>query len=234
MQTDSIFDTLLDLSLFRGVSRERIAEIVGRVRFNFLRYNPADVIIHRGENCNRLKFILSGTIRVVMESKATGFKVAQTLTGPNVIFPEFLFGRITTYPCRVTALSTASVVEIEKSDYLRILSMDNIFQLNYLNYLSLNAQKAVGGALALSSGDVISKIAFYVSTLTQPGSIDIELNSGDIPMEKMLDTDRESLRAACDDMRSKGIVECLTANSIKIGERRELLNIIIPQAQHGN
>ena len=34
---DSMFDTLMTLPLFRGVSQERMAETVGKAKFHFLK-----------------------------------------------------------------------------------------------------------------------------------------------------------------------------------------------------
>ena len=42
---NSMFDILMGLPLFRGVSRERMADIVGMAKFHFLKYLPGETIV---------------------------------------------------------------------------------------------------------------------------------------------------------------------------------------------
>ena len=221
-----MFDTLLDLPLFRGVSRERITEIVGKAKFHFLKFLPGSTFLRAGEACTHLKFILSGDVRLTFVNEDSRFNVSQTLTGPDVILPDFLFGRANTYPCYGEAVSTVSILEIEKSDYLNILSMDTVFLLNYVNYLSMNAQKAVDGVLSISSGNIESRIAFWIISLTQPTGKDIVLQCRQRDLSSVFGVQRSSLVTALENMRQSGLIE-YGNDYINILDRRALLNLVM-------
>lgn len=226
MQYNSMFDTLLELPLFRGVSREKIAEIVGKAKFHFLKYLPGHEFVHKGEACTHLKFILSGDVRVTIDNLDGRFSVSQTLTGPDVLLPDFLFGRATSYPCSGVAVTPTSILQIEKSEYVKILSLDTVFLLNYLNYLSMNAQKAVDGVLALSVGDIESRIAFWIISLTQPSGKDIRMECRHRDLTSVFGVQRSSLVAALTNMKSQGLVD-FDGNTIEILDRRGLLSLLL-------
>ena len=54
-----MFDILMGLPLFRGVTRERMAETVGMAKFHFLKYLPGETVVTAGDPCTHIKFIIS-------------------------------------------------------------------------------------------------------------------------------------------------------------------------------
>lgn len=225
-EPNSMFDTLLELPLFKGVSREKITEIVEKAKFHFLKYLPGGEVIRPGEPCSHLKFVLSGNIRLTIANEDSRFSVGQTLSGPDVILPDFLFGRATSYPCRGEALTPLSILQIEKSDYLKILTMDRVFLLNYLNFLSMNAQKAVDGVLALSMGSIETRIAFWIISLTQPTGIDIKLQCKQRALSSVFGVQRSSLISALDNMKNAGLID-YRPGEVEILSRRGLLSLLL-------
>lgn len=226
-----MFEALRELPLFRGVSTERIAEIVGKARFHFLKYLPdGSDIVTEGEPCTHIKFILSGKVRSTIANHDGRFSVSQTLEAPDVIAPDFLFGRATDYPCTARALEPTSIIQIEKSDYLRILNMDSVFMLNYLNYLSMNAQKAVAGVLGLTMGSVQERVAFWIIALTQPSGKDIVLQCRQRDLYAVFGVQRSTFVAALDNLKDRGLIE-YTNSTITILDRRALIDLLLNHSE---
>lgn len=223
MSNVSIYDTLLELPLFHGASRERLSEIVGAIKFHFLRYSPGDVIFEAAENCTHIRFILSGRVWLSISAENKGFEVLQTIAGPDVLQPDFLYGRTTSYPSEAVAQTAVGILQIEKADYLRILTMDKVFLINYLNYLSMNAQKSLY-VMELPGAGVARRLSFLVRALTQPGAKDVEIKSHGTSFEEMFGTDATSLRDALQQLEANDIIEC-GSQCIKIIDRRSLLQI---------
>lgn len=173
---DSMYEILLRLPLFNGVSRERLSQVVGMAKFHFLKYLPGDVIVNAGDPCTHIKFIISGQGRFTVANHDNRFLVSQTLAAPDVISPDCLFGSVTSYPCTGVALEPTGILQISKADYLKILNVDQIFLFNYLNILSMNAQKATQGILAVTTGNLEDRIAFWIVALTQRRGTDITLS----------------------------------------------------------
>lgn len=222
---DSMYEILLGLPLFKGVSRERISEIVGMAKFHFLKYLPGETIVSAGELCSHIKFIISGQARFSVANYDGRFKVSQTLDAPDVIAPEFLFGSATAYPCSGTAIEPTGILQISKADYLKILNTDQIFLFNYLNTLSMNAQKATQGILAVTTGNLEERIAFWIVALTQRRGHDIALTCRQRDLYSLFGVQRTSFLATLNSMRERGIIT-YDQNEIRINSRQELLEIL--------
>lgn len=221
----SMFDILMELPLFRGVTRERMAETVGMAKFHFLKYLPGENVVEAGDPCSHIKFIISGSTRSTIVNSDKRFKVSQTLTAPDVIAPEYLFGRATNYPSTVTALEPTGILQIDKSDYIKILSSDDVFMFNFLNMLSLNAQKSSAGVLALTTGSIEERIAFWIIALTQPSGKDITLECRHRDLYSFFGVQRSSFIATLDEMKAKGILD-YTQNKISVIDRRSLIELL--------
>ena len=172
---DSMYEQLMGLPLFSGVSHQKISEIIGKYPFHFLKFSDGETIISHGEPCTHLLSVIAGEISTEIISSDGKFRSTQTLAAPDTISPEFLFGRSTLSPLTAVAKGAAGIVRIAKPDFLQILTSDSIFLFNYLNMLSLQAQMNVDGVMALTSGSLEKRIAFWILALTQPGGRDIVL-----------------------------------------------------------
>jgi len=222
---DSMYEILLGLPLFKGVSRERLSEVIGSVKFHFLKYLPNDTIVSAGDHCTHIKFIISGSARLTIANNDSRFIVSQTLSAPDVIAPECLFGSVTSYPCSGVAIESTGVLQISKADYLKILNMDQIFLFNYLNTLSMNAQKATQGILAVTTGNLEERIAFWIVALTQRRGSDITLACRQRDLYSLFGVQRTSLKATLESLRERDIIT-YSSSEIRIKSRQALTDIL--------
>lgn len=223
---DSMYEILMALPLFKGVSHERLSEIVEKAKFHFLKYLEGETVVTAGDRCDHMQFVISGSVRVTMSNPDGRFRVSQTLKAPDVIAPDFLFGRATHYPCSVTAIEPAGILKITKADYINILNSDNVFLFNYINTLSMNSQKAIEGVLAVAAGSLEERIAFWIVALTQPSGQDITLTCRQRDLYALFGVQRSSFLATLDSMKQRGIID-YSPNEIRILSRRDLLNMLL-------
>ena len=227
---NSMYEILMGLPLFKGVSRYKISEVVGMTKFHFLKYLEGETVVTAGDPCTHIIFIISGKLRVTIANSNSRFKVSQPLEGPNESAPEFLFGRAPFYPCTAVALEPVSILQISKTDYTKILNSDEIFLFNFLNILSRNAQKAVDGILAITTGSLEERIAFWIISLTQPGGTDISLTCRQRDLYSLFGVQRTSFISTLDSLKERGIIEYDT-NEIRINSRQSLLEILNTSAE---
>lgn len=221
-----MYENLMTLPLFKGVSYNRVSEIVGKTRLGFLKYLPGDPLVRSGEPCTGIKFIITGSVRLTIHNVSDRFRVMQTLNAPSVISPDFLFGRDTLYPADGVAIDTVSVMQIAKADFISLLHEDEIILFNYLNILSTNAQKAINGVMALTSGSLEERIAFWIIALTQMDATDIVLQARQRDLYALFGVQRTSFMAALDSLRDRGIITYST-NEINVLSRRELRSVLL-------
>ncbi len=216
---NSIFDVLVDLPLFRGVTVERMSEVVTKTRFNFQKYAAGETIVSQGEQCDSLLFILAGRVRLIVSDDATGLRVEQTLCAPDVVCPDCLFGLSTTYMATAVAIDNISTVSVSKTDYLDILACDRIFMINYINLLSKNAQLNVRGVLSIANGELSRRIALWILALTQARAEDITIICDAKALAKMMGITPRAIEATLQQMVTNGIIS-YHANQIHINDRR--------------
>lgn len=222
---DSMYEILMRLPVFNGVTYSRLEEIVGNTKFHFLKYLEGDKIIEAGEQCTHIKFIISGSARVSIVNSDGRFKVSQTLSMPDVIAPEYLFGKATRYPVSAVALEPTGILQIEKQDFLHILSTDPIFLINMLNMLSVNAQRSVEGVLALTTGSLEERIAYWIVALTQRRGTDIVLSCRQRDLYSLFGVQRTSFIATLDSMKQRGLID-YNQSDIMIKSRSEMLSLL--------
>lgn len=227
---DSVYEMLTALPLFKGVTYNRLSEVLELVPFHFLKYLPGETLITAGDNCTHIKFLISGSVRSTISNYSDRFKVAQTLTAPDVISPEYLFGLDTHYPNTVVSIEDAGIMQIAKSDYLKILDSDEIFLFNYLNLLSMNAQRSVHGILSLSSGSIEERLAYWVVALTQREGKDIVMSCRQRELYGMFNTPRQSFIAALEGMKKRGLLD-FTSTEIRFNSRRELVKLLLATSE---
>lgn len=215
----------MSLPLFKGASHERISEIAEKSRFHFLKYAAGEPIVAAGEPCTHVKLVITGAVRATVSNADGRFKVHQTIQAPDVIAPDFLFGRHPIYPADVKALEATGILQIEKTDYINILGSDRVFLFNLLNTLSTNAQKAVDGVLALTNGALDERLAFWIISLTQPGSRDIVLQCRQRDLYSLLGVQRSSFVATLERMSQAGLIT-YSNTEIRILSRQGLLDML--------
>ncbi len=142
-----------------------------------------------------------------------------------MIAPDYLFGRATHYPCNAVALGPTGILQITKHDYVKILNSDPVFLFNFLNILSMNAQKAIDGVLALTNGSLEERIAFWITALTQRGGSDIVLSCRQRDLYSLFGVQRSSFMATLDSMKARGLID-YNQQEIKIISRPEMLDLL--------
>lgn len=222
---ESMYEFLMDLPLLKGVSYERLSQILGSTRFHFLKYASGDDIISAGDECTHLKFVIKGAVRLSTLSPDGRMRVSQTIQTSDVIMPDFLFGRYTHYPCSGVAIGPTSILQISKMEYMKILATDQVFMLNLLNYLSIDAQKSVIGVLALAGGTLEERIAFWIVALTQRTATDITLQCKQRDFYSMFGVQRSSFVATLDSMKERGLLDYDT-REIRFHSRTELAKLL--------
>ncbi len=223
-----MYDLLLTLPLFKGVSHERISQIIEKNKFHFLKYPSGETFVRAGDPCTHVQFVISGKARVTISDYNDRIRVSQTITGPEVIAPDFLFGKDPFYPCDIVAEENCGILQINKQDYLKILNSDNIFLFNFLNYISMDAQKGIHGILAVASGNPEVRIALWIISLTQRGGTDIVMSCRQRDLYTVFGVQRQSLIAILESMKSRGIID-YTSTEIRVHSRQALIDIIAGQ-----
>ncbi len=94
-----------------------------------------------------------------------------------------------------------------------------------MNMLSVKAQNSVDGILAITSGKLAERIAYWVMSLTQQGSTEIVLTARQRDLYALFGVQRSSFFATLDEMKEQGLIE-YDSTEIRFSSRQGLLDIL--------
>lgn len=221
-----IYRTILDLPLIKGASTTRLTEIAGKYKLNFLKFQPGQTIVTAGTPCEELKFVLSGAVRLTNSDPDGLLTVSQTLTAPQVIAPDHLFGRLTQYPATVQAVQTTGIMEISKEEYRRMLAADTVFLFNYLNSICTTSQRGPRWLAALTAGNATQRIAYWISSLTQQGSTDIQITSSKTDLHTIFGIPAPAWRTATATLAAANLISLPTPRTLLAPARTPLASLL--------
>lgn len=204
---NSMYQQLMQLPLFQGVSTEKITELVEKLPFHFLKYRSGEQIVAAGDPCTHIRFIVSGKVRLETSSSRLKVSLEQILATPNVLAPDYLFGRDTTYPFSAFAEGGCGILQLLKGDYIKMINTDKVFLFNILNFLSSGSQRGIAMALAARDGSVEERLAMLMNVLVAPGATGVVLKFKQKDLCSLLGTQRTTLVSMLDRLSEQEILE---------------------------
>ena len=219
---NSMYEQLMKLPLFQGISAEKITALVEKLPFHFLKYRNGEQVCAVGDTCTHIKFIVSGQVR--LETPFTNLRVTmwQKISNPHVLAPEYLFGRDTTYPYTAVSDGACGILQLRKSDYIQMINADKVFLFNILNYLSSGSQRYISSPLGIKEGSVTERLVNIVETLTLPGATDIGFRYKQKDLCALLGTQRTTLISMLNKLSEQDILD-YDSNEMKILDLQGLI-----------
>lgn len=212
----SMYETIMDLPLFKGITHEQVSLFLERTHLHFLNYADGERVAGGVEPVNSITYILRGKVRVQYPLLEGDAIMSYTLGVGSVIGADHLFGLHRVLPFDVVAAGACSAVAISKEQYLALLPTDPIYLVNYVNYLSYFAQRAAAIVRDFDGNGVFATIAAWVATLTETQASDISV---ELPLA-MADTLRTE--AAFADAESRGVCR-LQGATLHISSRADFI-----------
>ena len=222
---NSMYQQMMQLPLFQGVSTEKITTLVEKLPFQFLKFRNGEQIFAAGDTCTHIKFIVSGQARLEMPCSWLRVSFFQTLSTPHVMAAEYLFGRETTYPYTAVAQGSCGILQLRKSDYVKMVSSDKVFLFNILNYLSSGSQRSISSALTVKDGSLAERLAMLIDALMITGATDMVMKFKQKDLCTLLGTQRTTLMATLGRLADEGVIE-YESNTLRIIDNYQLLNLL--------
>jgi len=157
-----IFEKLLDLPLFQGISRSDFEQIISHTRLGFSKVSRNNAVAIENDPCDRLHILMSGTIRAESHADDGIYLLTEWMTAPGIIQPECLFGLMPRFTKSFVAEDTCQIMSIEKQEVLKLFEQQEIFRLNFLNLISTRSQRISRLPWRQRPDDIRSKIARFV------------------------------------------------------------------------
>lgn len=137
----TIYDQLLQFTLFQGMSRADLMEVVTHTKFGFSKYVAGKYIVREGDDCTHLFFLTNGTLECETLSDDHQCRVVEQLSAPYILQPERLFGLSQRYTSSFRATSGCNVISLDKQEVMLLLESQLVFRLNMLNQLAADTHR---------------------------------------------------------------------------------------------
>lgn len=136
-----IYDRLLQFTLFQGMSRADLMEVVTHTKMGFHKIAAGKKVVKEGDDCTRFYMLTNGTMELETMSDDRSCKVVETVNAPYTLQPERLFGISQRYTTTAKALTTCNFITLDKEEVLLLLETQLVFRLNLMNLMATDTQR---------------------------------------------------------------------------------------------
>ena len=202
----TMYNMLLQLPLFQGMSREDLFCILEQTTFRFRRIESGKTIFYQGEQCAELTFLMSGTLVAETQAPYAELSFAEEFALYMVIEPQSLFGKRPNYKSTYIAQGEVSLLSISKLEAYRLLEIYEIFRLNFLNMLCSKTENLHERLWAIAPNDLEGRMRLFIRSLctTMQGPKTMRIKMTDLAL--LMDDTRLNVSAVLNKWQTEGLV----------------------------
>lgn len=135
-----MYENLLRLPYFQGMSKDEITSILDKVAFDFHNLTDGETICNCGDRCDKFLIATNGEILSTVDAPDGTYSLTEQIQAPYAIEPYSLFGHDTTFKRKYTAKGSCTILMIDKQYLFSEFTKYEIFTINFLNLISRRAQ----------------------------------------------------------------------------------------------
>ena len=217
-----LLDKLLQFPLFLGMSRDDLEIVAGHTRFGFIKLEAGKTVVKSGDNCNQLRFLINGCLRIRTYSDDYGYSIEEQMQAPNILQLESVFGYYQRYTHDFIALTDVNFITIDKEEVMRLTEDFLVFRLNIINHFATLAQKKMRQAWTRPPQSLEERvIRFLVQHSTYPAGHKV-FNILMTRLADELNDSRLNVSRVLNEMQHKGLIT-LGRGKIDIPQLERLL-----------
>lgn len=215
----TMFEKILQLPLFQGLTTNEISEVLSHIRLDFVNYQAGDEFVIQGDACKGLIYIIHGEIASEYRDSQGRFTFSEKLPQTGVIEPYNMFGMFQKYSRSYIFTTDGCTLTIEKPMVLKYLMSNNIIKINLLNIVCNRYQQTQRLLCDYPEDTVKNKIVkFLLSYSSIPkGGKEVHIKMTD--MAKIIHETRLNVSKALNIMQKEGLIilqrNMLTIKNIK-------------------
>ena len=201
-----MYDTLLSLPLFQGMSQFDFNSLLQKIRLDFVRYEEGGTIISESERCKSFAFLINGSVESSRSAMDGNLTFMEKIDTPCLIEPYSMFGRAGSYLRTYTALAPCSFLMVDKQYIYTELGKYNICRMNLLNILSGRVQQLDSHVWGMEGLNLRGRIICFIKGLSdiQTGSKRLCINMNDLAT--LMDATRLNVSRELNALEAEGLI----------------------------
>lgn len=217
---------LTNCPLFKGLEAKEIDEIFNEIFSKVRIYNKGDIIAYQDEEVKNFMIVVEGTARGEMVDFSGKTVIIEEIVSPRSLAPAFMFGARNIYPVNIVSQTDTKILQIQKSEFIKMMQLNEKLLVNYLNNVSGRAQFLTQKLKFLSFNSIKGKLAYYILNLAKKGELKyVVLPVSQAKLAELFGVTRPSLGRALREMHNDGIIE-VKAKDVKIVDKRALVELL--------
>ena len=202
----TMFERLLQLPLFQGMTTQEVSDVMSHVRLDFVNYHRGDEIVMQGESCKKLIYIISGEVMAEHKNADHSFTLTEQLPDLKVLEPYNLFGMYQTYSRTYTFTTEGSTLAIDKQVMLNQLLTNTIAKINLMNIVCNKYQQTQQLLSNYPDDSVRHKIVKFVLThsISPRGQKNIQIKMTDLA--NIIHETRLNVSIVLNEMQEQGLI----------------------------
>ncbi len=162
----TMFERLLLLPLFQGLTVREISEIVEWMKLDFQQHNAGDILAVQNERCRMLVYVIGGTLMAEHTDPMQRFTFTETLEAPLLLEPYNVFGMRQNYHSTYRMVSEGSTLLVSKETFNKLLARYQVIRTNMLNLVCSRMQSHFAELSRFENRNVRDKILDVIKTLS--------------------------------------------------------------------
>jgi len=211
--------------ILKGVPADTLLELFADLQFQIKSYARDEVLAIQGEEVNRLMILLEGSARGEMTDYSGHVIKIEDVPAPKPLAGAFIFGNENRFPVDVLANERVKVLVIYRGEFLKLLRMNEIIQMNYLNLVGSKAQFLSKKIKFLSFKTIKGKIAHFLIGLKQGPDGTLRIPSSQQELADLFGVARPSVARALGELEDEGLISAQN-KTVRILNRPGLLKYL--------
>ena len=201
-----MYDTLLSLPLFQGMSQADFNSLLQKIRLDFIRYGEGATIFDAGQRCSSFAFLINGKAESSRDGLNGRFTYVEQIDAPCLIEPYSMFGRAGSYQRTDTAVEPCSVLMVDKQYIYTELGKYNICRMNLLNILSGRVQQLDGHLWSIDGMTLRERMIHFMKGLSdiQNGAKRLCIKMNDLA--DLMDATRLNISRELNALEAEGLI----------------------------
>jgi CRP-like cAMP-binding protein len=220
------YSLLSNAPLFKGMTPDDVETILDAIPFSVKKFQSGSMISQSGEQVNALILVISGVVKGEMADYSGRVIKIEDIPAPGALASAFMFGNRNKFPVNVIAVSDGELLFIERPYFLKLLMMNDILLVNFLDMISNRSQFLSDKIKFLNFKTIKGKLANYI--LQKAGKYGMLVNLG-MTQNELADffgVTRPSVARALGDLEKEEYIEAKGKN-IKIIDKEGLADLTI-------
>lgn len=218
------YSLLSNAPLFKGMTPDDVETILDAIPFSVKKFQSGSVISLSGEQVNALILVISGVVKGEMADYAGRVIKIEDIPAPGALASAFMFGNRNKFPVNVIAVSDGELLFIEKPYFLKLLMMNDILLVNFLDMISNRSQFLSEKIKFLNFKTIKGKLANYILQKAGKDVMVVTLSMTQNDLADFFGVARPSVARALGDLEKEGFIEA-KGKQIKIIDKEGLADL---------